>query len=258
MAITVFWTLILIDSIAIPLVVYFCLQYLTNLSPNAVFSISTACLGGISVAEYFLRFWRLWKKGSTCRVIGARRWYLDWFHWNFSAAWIFIMAELIIGTAFKQPPIRLLAMPLSSLIYWFSLEIITEDILRYFGKPAPLRISSIQKGEPIRPGIYSIIEDICAVDGSGGTAFRKALDERFKASHYFRQMLHRLSEVWAISMLICAVVTTILVFTIQPEAAYVVGWTVPFIWAGIMTLWTFWYVKRCLWHEQQKWNEPTP
>lgn len=257
-SITVFWTLILIDSIAVPLVVYFCLQYLTNLSPNAVFSISTACLGGISIIEYFVRFWRLWKKGSTCRVIGARRWYFDWFHWNFSAAWVFIMVELIVGTAFEHPPIRLLAMPLSSLLFWFTLEIITEDVLRYFNKPAPMRISSIQKGEPIRPGIYSIIEDICAVDGSGGTTFRTALDERYKASHYFRQMLHRLSEVWAITMLICAVVTTILVFTLEPEVAYVVGWTLPFIWAGIVTLWTFWYVKRCLKYELEKWEERTP
>lgn len=254
-AIAVFWTLILIDSIAVPLVVYFCLEYLTGLSENAVFSISTASLGGISIIEYFVRFWRLWKKGSKCRVIGARRWYLDWFHWNFSAAWIFIMVELIVGTAFEQPPIRLLAMPLSSLLYWFTLEIMTEDILRYFNKPAPMRISSIQKGEPIRPGIYSIVEDICAVDGSGGTEFRTALDARYRASHYFRQMLHRLSEVWAITMLICAIVTTVLVFTLEPEVAYVVGWTVPFIWAALVTLWTFWYVKRCLKLEIEKWHE---
>lgn len=257
-SIAIFWTLILIDSIAIPLVLYFCLHYLNNLSPNAVFSISTACLGGISIVEYVLRFWRLWKHTSTCRVIGARRWYLDWFHWNFSAAWIFIMAELIIGTSFEDPPIRLLAMPLSSMLFWFSLEIMLEDGLRYFGKPAPLRISSIQKGEPIRPGIYSIIEDVCAVDGSGGTAFRTRLDNRFKASHCFRQMLHRLSEVWAISMLVCAILTTIFVFTIHNEAAYVVGWTLPSLWAGVMTLWTFWYVKRALRYEQRMWNERTP
>jgi hypothetical protein len=94
--ITWFWTLILIDSIAMPIVLYFCLWYLTDLSPNTVFSIVTAALGGASIIEYFLRFWRLWKQNSTCRVIGARRMYLDWFHWNFSFAWIIVMVELIV------------------------------------------------------------------------------------------------------------------------------------------------------------------
>lgn len=91
-----FWSMILIDCIAAPIVLYFCLWYLTDLSPNAVFSIVTAALGGVSIFEYFIRFWRLWKKSSTCRVLGARRKYLDWFHWNFTLGWVIIMVELIV------------------------------------------------------------------------------------------------------------------------------------------------------------------
>ena len=255
LAIAVFWTLILIDCIAIPLILYFCLHYLTDLSPNAVFSISTGCLGGISVAEYFIRFWRLWKKGSVCRVIGARRWYLDWFHWNFSIAWIFIMVELIVGTIPKYPPIRLLAMPVSSLLFWFAFELLMIDAFRFLHMPAPMRISSVPKGAPMRPAIYSIIEDVCAVDGSGGTEFRKRLNARYVASHYFRQMLHRLTIYWAFGMLACAIVTTTLVFTLDKEPAYVVGWALPFVWAGIMIPPTFIYVFRCLRREYAKWPE---
>lgn len=95
-SIAIFWFLILFDSIAMPLGLYFALWYGTDLSPNTVFSIVTAALGGASIFEYALRFWRLWKKGSTCRVIGGRRAYLDWFHWNFSLAWVIIMLELIM------------------------------------------------------------------------------------------------------------------------------------------------------------------
>ena len=86
----------MIDSIAMPIGLYFGLWYGTNLSPNTVFSIVTAALGGVSILEYVLRFRRLWRKGITCRVIGARRAYLDWFHLNFSAAWFVIMVELIV------------------------------------------------------------------------------------------------------------------------------------------------------------------
>lgn len=71
-----FWSFVLIDSSLTPIALYFGLWYGTDLSPNVVFSIVTAAIGGISILEYFVRFWRLWKKGSTCRVMGARRAYV--------------------------------------------------------------------------------------------------------------------------------------------------------------------------------------
>lgn len=94
-----FWTLIILDCVCMPIGLYFGMWYGTTreqLSANAVFSISTALLGTVSIVEYFIRFHRLWKKNSGCRVIGAQRWYLDWFHWNLSVGWFFVMIELIV------------------------------------------------------------------------------------------------------------------------------------------------------------------
>lgn len=71
-----FWSLVFLDVVCMPIVLYFSLWYATSLSHNAVFSISTGALGSVSMFEYFLRFWKLWKKGSDCRVIGARRYYV--------------------------------------------------------------------------------------------------------------------------------------------------------------------------------------
>lgn len=276
--ILIFWTLIIVDSIGIPLAVYFGLWYgvgpglcpppeptashgradcnAATLNANAVFSISTACLGGVSIFEYFYRFWKLWKKGSKCRVIGARRSYLDWFHWNFSIAWVFIMVELIVGTIPDWPPIRLLAMPASSLLFWFAFQLLVEDTLRIMGYRQPIRISSVHKGAHFRPGIYSIIEDVIAVDGSGGTEFRTRMNTRYEQSHYFRQMLHRMTLFWATGSLGAAIITTVLIFTLGRNASYVVGWCLPFVWAGIWAVVTIWYVKRELKHEKKEWGKP--
>jgi hypothetical protein len=74
-----FWLLIFIDCILMPIGMYFGMWYgLTRdqLSANAVFSISTALLGTVSIVEYFVRFARLWRKNSNCRVIGAQRYYV--------------------------------------------------------------------------------------------------------------------------------------------------------------------------------------
>ncbi|WYZ42372.1 hypothetical protein EsH8_VI_000071 [Colletotrichum jinshuiense] len=267
LAIFLFWALILFDSIAMPIALYFGLWYgvgpgtntptekRQKLTPNAVFSIVTAAVGGASIVEYFLRFWRLWRKGSTCRVIGAHRWYLDWFHWNFSFAWIIIMIELIVGTVPEHPPIRLLSMPVTTMLFVFGTELLVVDICRAFRVPAPCRISSIPKGAQLRPGIYSLIEDICAVDGSGGTEFRAALDRRYEASHVFRAMLRRLGVFWAVGAEACAVLCTALVFTMTGDVAYTIGWSLPFVWAGVWTLATFWYVGYELKREARGWAE---
>jgi hypothetical protein len=72
----IFWTLIFLDCVCMPIVLYFTLWYATSLSHNAVFSISTGALGTVSIVEYFIRFRRLWRRNSNCRVIGARRYYV--------------------------------------------------------------------------------------------------------------------------------------------------------------------------------------
>ncbi|OIW23812.1 hypothetical protein CONLIGDRAFT_585313 [Coniochaeta ligniaria NRRL 30616] len=267
LSIFIFWFLIVFDSVVLPIALYFALWYgvgpgtntpterKQKLSANAVFSIVTAAVGGASIVEYFVRLRRLWRKNSTCRVIGARRWYLDAFHWNYSLGWIVVMVELIVGTVPEFPPIRLLSMPVPTMVFVLATELLVVDILRVFHVPAPVRISSVPKGAQLRPGIYSLIEDICAVDGSGGTEFRTALDTRYAASHIFRTMLRRLGVFWAVGGEACAIVCTILIFTINAEAGYVIGWSVPFIWGGVWTLCTFWYVNKQLKIERQEWSK---
>lgn len=265
-AIFIFWTFIVIDSVVMPIALYYGLWYgvgpgsVTDddnevMSANTVYSIVTAAIGGASILEYFVRFWRLFKKGSTCRVIGARRWYLDAFHWNYTLAWLIVMVELIVGTVQYWPPIRLVAMPLTTMLYAFGTEMLIIDMLRLFHVPAPFRLSSIPKGAQLRPCVYTIIEDVCAVDGSGGTDFREALNRRYEASHVFRTMLRRLGVFWAAGAEGMAVVCTILIFTVSENAAYAIGWSVPFGWAGVWTVCTIYYVKGELKREKLAWAE---
>ncbi|PSR99231.1 hypothetical protein BD289DRAFT_47564 [Coniella lustricola] len=266
-SIFIFWSFIVFDSVVMPIALYFGLWYGVGpgantpthkgevLSANAVFSIVTAAIGGASIVEYAVRFWRLYKKNSTCRVIGAKRWYLDLFHWNYSLAWIIVMVELIVGTCQYWPPIRLLSVPLTTMLFTFGTELLLVDTLRLFRVPAPMRMSSIPKGAQLRPCIYTMIEDVIAVDGSGGTAYREALNRRYEASHIFRAMLRRLGIFWAVGAEAMAVVCMILIFTVSDDAAFAIGWSVPFAWAGVWVLATIWYVKKELKRERVEWAE---
>ena len=180
---------------------------------------------------------------------------LDFFHWCYTGMWVIVMIELIVGSVPDNPPIRLLSMPLPTLLWTFGTILLISDVMRLLHIPSPFRVSSQPAGAQVRPGIYPWIEDICAVDGSGGTAFRERLNARYEASHYFRQMLHRLTLFWAIGAEACAILCTALVFTLEKDAAYVVGWSVPFIWAGIWTVATWWYVKKDLELEKETWGQ---
>jgi hypothetical protein len=139
------------------------------------------------------------------------------------------MIELIVGTVPRNPPIRLLAIPASTMLFAIGCELLLVDVLRIAGIRAPCRISSLPMGAPLRPGIYAYIEDICAVDGSGGTEFRQRLNLRYQASKAFREMLHRLTLFWAIGAIVCSAVTVAIVFTIQRDAAYIVSSPLPYI-----------------------------
>lgn len=165
------------------------------------------------------------------------------------------MIELIIGTVPKEPPIRLLAMPVPSMVFAFGLELLIVDALRLLGFTSPIRISSVPAGAPLRPGVYSFIEDVCGVDGSGGTEFRQRLNLRYMASKPFRRMLHRLTLFWAGGALAIAAGTTAMIFTLSRNAAYVVGWTVPFGWAAVWTLITMKWVQWSLKIEGRIWSE---
>lgn len=74
--IAIFWCFIVLDCAVMPIGLYFILWYDAGpgsgeknaLTANTVLSIVTAAIGGSSILEYFLRAWKLWKKGSDCRV----------------------------------------------------------------------------------------------------------------------------------------------------------------------------------------------
>ncbi|KAJ6100308.1 hypothetical protein N7467_001843 [Penicillium canescens] len=146
----------------------------------------------------------------------------DFTHWNILVSWVIIIAELVIGTIPDPPWMRMLAMPVPSIFFIFALEMLVFEALYVFEKPAPFRISSIQKGEPIRPAIYPLLEDIIAVDGKGGTRFRGRLDQRYKASPPFRGLLHRVTMLWAVPQLVVAGGTLAGIVIADHELAYTV------------------------------------
>ncbi|KAH8841644.1 hypothetical protein MCOR27_005040 [Pyricularia oryzae] len=252
------------DSLVLPVGLYFGLWYGFGpgspkdqpLSASVVMTIVTAIIGGASIWELLQRAWRLGRKGSRCRVFGAAWWHFDWFEWWFIVCWVLIIIEVSVAFIPEIPNRRLMAMPVSTVLLIFGTVSLALDILRYFSIPAPLRISSTRRGAQLRPGIYPLIEDICAVDGAGNTAFRESLNRRYSDSAVFRAMLQRLGVFWALGAECCAVATLALVLGLDDgldDYAYAIGWALPWVWAAPWAGVTIFYVRRELDKERRVW-----
>ncbi|CEL08857.1 hypothetical protein ASPCAL12002 [Aspergillus calidoustus] len=257
-SIAFFWILFVLDCTAQPLGLYYGLWYGTNLSHNLVFTIVTLALGGISVFEYFYRLYNLFRSDSTTRPLNARKSWLDFFHINFTIVWLILAVELITGTVPEEPYVRLVAMVLPTVMFYFGVVYLTLDILRACGFRAPFRISSTPKGAVMPTALYVLIEDVVAVDGGGGQMYRYALRTRYLSSPYFRRMLVQMNYFWAGGSIIWAAAITAMIFTTPQDAAFAIGWCVPFVWAGLWTLITIPWVQSDLRREKEAWRTNGP
>ena len=75
----------------------------------------------------------------------------------------------------------------------------------------------------MRPAIYLVIEDVTAVDGGGGTAYRERLNRRYEASPYFRRVLHFFTFFWSVAAILVGSTTAILVLSTERSIGYVVS-----------------------------------
>lgn len=254
-AIARFWTPLVLDCCVIPVALYYSLRFSTRLSNATIFGITTALTGGTLVLEFFLRGYHLWKASSRCRPKGAPRAYFDHTHWVFLLAILVTVAELVVGNAYPDPIERLLAMPAPSVLFVFAAEALLRDILHLCKATAPFRISTCPAGTAFRPGIYAVVEDIVATDGGGGTEFREDWSARYRSSYRFRHMLRALSLFWSVGGVVTALGTAALVWTLDVDYAYGVGWVAPFVWGLIWTLLTMYWVPVCLKLEYASWAE---
>ncbi|PVH71916.1 hypothetical protein DL98DRAFT_434271 [Cadophora sp. DSE1049] len=252
-----FCTCTALDSVAVPIVLYIILNYETDLDKDTVYLIISGTLFGTIILEFLQRTWRLWKLSSTCRVANTRRWDFDWFHWNSVLVLLIIIAEVAVATSLDTPLVRLLAMPTSSMLFVFSIEVLLIELMRAFRVKAPFRVSSVAKGEYLRPALFTLIEDVVAVDGNGGSGYRVRLNARYEASRDFRRLLVFMTWFWMVPSLLVAVATSAVIFwphLLQRDLAYVIGWSAPAVFITSWATVTIPIVQSALNKEKRNWT----
>lgn len=150
----------------------------------------------------------------------------------------------------------LLALGPSLLVGEVGLQLVITSFLTIFGVPLPFRFSSVGKGEPWRPAIYFLWEDLTAVDGGGGAEFRARLDLRYRSSPPFRSMLRDLGFLLGFGGMALVGIECGLVFSgASDDVVYGTTFAVAVVWAGIGAVVGITYSKWALRREARWWSE---
>jgi hypothetical protein len=68
------------------------------------------------------------------------------------------------------------------------------------------------------------VEDVVAVDGKQGRAWRQAWNDRYISSPHFRHFLSQIERIWAITGLSVVAIVWSVVFGLEnPEVGFVLG-----------------------------------
>ncbi|KAK4466785.1 hypothetical protein QBC42DRAFT_165900 [Cladorrhinum samala] len=247
--------LLVAESALIPISLYYGLTLHTTLRLGIIFAIITAFFGLVTGIEFGLRCLKLILKGDKYRPKNGTKWSFDFTHWTLSFGYT-VMTGILIGASIPHNPlVRPLAIPVSLFLIQVGSQLVWTGWMNKTRRPAPCKISSVEKGERVPPLVFTIVEDIVGVDGGAGAVYRRSLMARYKASWRFRRMIATQNWFWAVGSLIDGIGTMVVIWTVPEAVAYGVGWGSPLVFVTIWTIITVEWVRRDLRNEKRLWAE---
>jgi hypothetical protein len=155
------------------------------------------------------------------RPINGHRLAFDCTYYVLSAALLVMILEMVIATSSKEVNVQAIAMAPPSVLYTIFLYVLLQGTLHALGLRAPFRISSVQRGNPVPPPVFTVMEDVFALQGDHlGLPAREALLALYNGSPAFRRTLARWSWAWGLGCGLMAVVLTIIVARAPPQVSF--------------------------------------
>lgn len=154
---------VFVDASAVPIALYYGMKYAGNVANHITFIIITTVWGGPTYLEFAIRTLRLIKKERFYRPLGVEsRWACDMTTWVASLTIFVLTALFVVGSAPRHTWIRVVSMAAVSILWCLGGALLYLELLHMYKKPAPFRISSTAKGEPVSISPHPIPFFMCA------------------------------------------------------------------------------------------------
>ena len=184
---------------------------------------------------------------------------MDFFNICAIVGFVVVTVVLSLATAGDAAKMRQASMPQTIILYLTGGLLCLTGTMNWMGWRTPVRVSSVARGEVPRPGVFTLMEDIVAVDGGGETTFRRALAAKYEGDPRFQRLIIHLNWFWGVGTVLVGVVTTVIVYAVQdinivfalgkwtmfvrPKLT-LIGWCIPWIWGAVGAALTILWSRR--------------
>jgi len=245
------WSIIILLNTILPIAIFYVLRHVFHSRIDVIINASQIPMTPI-LFQFPYRLWQLKRRNGerSPRERGLFTW--DFFQWQFlfGAA----LTTIICAVAGALESYHLFAFAPLILFGEVSLQVLVFNTLARFNVAQPCRISSVPKGEPFRPGVYYVIEDLTAVDGGGGVEFREELLERWNASLPFQSLVYNIGWILGTSGFFMVLVELALMMTTPIDIFFGLSWIILWAWAGLGAYYCIKYTKSRLEAEKLWWD----
>ncbi|EIW51560.1 uncharacterized protein TRAVEDRAFT_41074 [Trametes versicolor FP-101664 SS1] len=257
LAIIVFFTLIFAEAGVLPLILFYSIRWGAHLDNTKILAIITSLVGTYSGYKMARRSYYLFisDRGHQRRPLGASRFGPDAFTIQISLAMTGFFVPLIIGSSLNPGSVQTVAMSLPCFMICFCVPLLLTGLWPHKLK-MPFRVSSMPPYTGLPPAVYTMVEDVVAVDGGGCVEFRQAWRIRYEHSAIMRRIVRVTSLWWGASGCLFAGAFIAIAWTTADDIGYGIGWGLPWLWAMVSGALTIGWVHRELEREQKMWADP--
>lgn len=220
------------------------------------FAIITSLFGFVSGYEFAMRCWRILKYSDTYRPLYGGQIFrgFDTTQYVLLTPFTVMTIILIIFSIPHYPSVKALALPMPVGFINLGLMFAVNGWAAHRRwRLMHFRLSSHVRNSVCPPLTFVFMEDICAVDGKGGKKYRKAAMARYNSSPRFRTLMMETLWFWSISTVVIGAAVIAVIYLVEDDVAYGVGWGVPCVWVAIGTWITVVWVQRALRIEKATW-----
>jgi len=243
-------TVLLLNGL-LPATVYYIGRFGTSISRTTLINI-VEITTTFTVIHWPWRLRQLLRRGGERAPLNCSKWTLDTFQWNFLFG-IFLVTFFCIMAAIEESMRWYMLGPVT-LFGLVAAQMVLTYVLARAEVRIPIRFSSLPAGTPCRPAVYSLIEDITAVDGAAGAPFRDRLNVRYELSALFRKLLLDVTLVLGTGFLIQTGLQILIIFVTKEEVFVGASTALLWGWCGLSACWAIPFTRKRLEQERMVWG----
>ncbi|KAH9925374.1 uncharacterized protein BXZ73DRAFT_103258 [Epithele typhae] len=256
-AIILFFSLIFVEAGILPLILFYSIRWGAHVSTTTNLAIITSLVGTYSGYKLARRSWFLFIRDGhhQRRPLGASRFGPDAFTIQIGFAMTGFFTPLVIGSSLNPGSVHTVAMSLSCFMIAFCFPLFLTGAFPHRLK-MPFRVSSMPPWTGLPPAVYTLVEDVVAVDGGGCVEFRQAWRIRYEHSAVMRHIVRQTSLWWGASGMLFAAAFIAIAWTTADDVGYGIGWGLSWLWAMVSAAITIHWVRNQLRREADEWERP--